>query len=250
MWQSSRARPDSRRRTGRGRNRVVASVTVGEAALPLKLRQSRRARHLSLRLDPADDAVELILPRGVALAEGLRFAEEKSGWLLTRIALRPPRVPFQPGAVIPYRGSDHVVEHRPDARRGVWREEGRIVVSGELVFLARRLGDWLKREAERLLSERAREKATALARPLGRIAVRDTTSRWGSCAAGGAINFSWRLVLAPDSVLDYVVAHEVAHLVHPNHGRRFWRLVEQLTPEVEASCDWLRRHGERLLRYG
>ncbi len=85
--------------------RVVASVTVGGRAIPLKMRQSRRARHLSLRIDPAEDAVELVLPRGVALSEGLRFAEEKSGWILTRLALRPPAVPFAPGAVIPYRGS-------------------------------------------------------------------------------------------------------------------------------------------------
>jgi len=232
------------------RNRVVASITVGEAEVPLKLRQSRRARHLSLRLDPADDAVELTLPRGVALAEGLRFAEEKSGWLLTRLALLPPRVGFAPGAVIPYRGVEHVIEHRPAARRGVWREAGLIAVSGELAYLPRRLRDWLKREALRLLRERTEAKATALGRALGRVAVRDTTSRWGSCAAGGAIHFSWRLVLAPDWVLDYVVAHEVAHLVHAHHGPRFWRLVATLTPEVEASCAWLRRHGERLLRYG
>ena len=230
--------------------RVVASVTVAGRAIPLKMRQSRRARHLSLRIDPAEDAVELILPRGVALAEGLRFAEEKSGWILTRLALRPPAVPFAPGAVIPYRGSAHVVEHRPEARRGVWREEGRICVSGELAFLSRRLCDWLKREALALLSARAHAKAALVQRPLRRIAIRDTKSRWGSCAQGGAIHFSWRLVLAPDPVLDYVVAHEVAHLVHPHHGPRFWRLVEKLTPEVEASCAWLRRHGDRLLRYG
>ncbi len=249
MWQGARQRRSYEAAQPRC-SRVVASVTVGEQAVPLKLRQSRRARHLALRIDPAEDAVELVLPRGVALSEGLRFAEEKSGWLLARLALRPPRVPFAPGAVIPYRGEAHVVEHRPEARRGVWREEGRIAVSGELAFLPRRLGDWLKREAQHLLCARARDKAVALGRPLGRVAVRDTTSRWGSCAAGGAINFSWRLVLAPDSVLDYVVAHEVAHLVHHHHGQRFWRLVAILTPEVEASCDWLRRHGDRLLRYG
>ncbi len=231
-------------------SRVVASVTVDGRAVPLKMRKSSRARRLSLRLDPSEDAVELVLPRGVGLSEGLRFAEEKSGWILTRLALRPPRVPFRPGAAIPYLGVEHVIEHRPEVPGGVWREEGRIVVSGAAEFLPRRLRDWLKREALRHLTARAQAKAALVGQRVARIGIRDTTSRWGSCAAGGSINLSWRLILAPEPVLDYVVAHEVAHLVHHHHGERFWRLVEKLTPELRASCDWLSRHGDRLLRYG
>ena len=248
MWWSDPQPKPPRRKPSPAR--VVASVTVAGRAIPLKMRQSRRARHLSLRLDPAEDAVELVLPRGVALSEGLRFAEAKSGWIMTRLALRPPPVPFAPGAMIPYRGIEHVVEHRPAARGGVWCEEGRLCVSGDAAFLARRLRDWLRREALRHLDARARAKAAIVERSVLRVAVRDTRSRWGSCAHGGTINFSWRLIFAPDPVLDYVVAHEVAHLVHAHHGPRFWRLVEKLTPEVQASRDWLRRHGERLMRYG
>jgi predicted metal-dependent hydrolase len=230
--------------------RVVGSVTVGERAVPLLMRQSRRARQLSLRIDPSEDAVQLVLPRGVSLREGLRFAEEKSGWLLTQLARRPPRVPFAPGAAIPYLGTEHIVEHLPEARGGVWREAGRICVTGHLEFMPRRLRDWLRREAQELLSERAHLKATLVERPIKRLSLRDTTSRWGSCAHDGSLSFSWRLVLAPEPVLDYVVAHEVAHLVHHNHGPRFWHLVARLTPEMEASRSWLRRHGDRLLRYG
>lgn len=240
----------ARKRQATSAPRVVGSVTVGEQAIPLLMRQSRRARCLSVRIGPAEDAVELVLPRGVSLREGLRFVEEKSGWILTNLALRPPRIPFASGAVIPYLGRDHAIEHHPEARGGVWREEGRICVSGHADFLPRRVRDWLKREALKVLTERAQAKAALMGRPIKRISLRDPTSRWGSCAADGSINFSWRLLLAPESVLDYVVAHEVAHLVHHNHGRRFWRLVAMLTIEVEEPREWLRRHGERLLRYG
>ncbi len=237
-------------RMAKAQRRAVASVTVEGRSIPLTTRTSRRARSLTLRIDPAEDAVELILPRGVSLREGLRFAEEKSGWILTRLAARAPRVPFVEGAAIPYLGEDHVIRHRPEARGGVWRADGAIHVSGGAEFLARRLADWLKREALRLIDGRCRAMAAAIERPIKRIRLRDTRSRWGSCSPEGALNFSWRLVLAPEWVLDYVVAHEVAHLVHGNHGERFWRLVAKLTPRVAEARAWLRRNGDRLLRYG
>ncbi len=243
-------RQTERARQARALPRTVASVALAGRAVPLSVRRSRRARHLSLRLDPDGDAVELILPRGVPLEEGMRFVEEKSGWILTRLATRPPRVPFAPGAAIPYLGVDHVICHRPEARGGVWREGNTLAVSGRAEFLARRLRDWLKREALRLLDERARAHAARVGRSVARVGMRDPKTRWGSCSPNGALTFSWRLVLAPEWVLDYVVAHEVAHLVHAHHGPRFWRLVDRLTPEVEAARAWLRRHGDRLLRYG
>lgn len=244
-----------RRQTGRARQattvpRIVGSVGIDGHAVPLAMRQSRRARHLSLRLDPARDAVELVLPRGVSLHEGMRFVAEKSGWILARLASRPPRVAFAPGAVIPYLGIDHVISRRPGARGGAWREGNTLAVSGKAEFLPRRLRDWLKREALRILAERARAQAMLIGRSVARVRLRDPKTRWGSCAPGGALTFSWRLVLAPEWVLDYVVAHEVAHLVHAHHGPRFWRLVGRLSPEVEAARDWLRRNGDRLLRYG
>lgn len=230
--------------------RVVGSVSVGERAVPLLMRRSRRARALTLNIDPVEDAVELVLPRGVSLDEGLRFAQSKSGWLLTRLALRPPRVPFASGQMIPFLGSDHVIEHRPESRGGVWREDGCICVTGHEEFLARRVRDWLKGQAQQILAARSHAKAAVIDRQIARVSLRDPKTRWGSCGPNGVISYSWRLVLTPESVLDYVVAHEVAHLVHNNHGIRFWRLVDKLTPQAEPSRDWLRRHGERLLRYG
>jgi len=230
--------------------REVGSLAVSGQALPLRMRKSRRARYLSLRLDPVEDAVELVLPWGVSLREGLRFAASKSAWLRSQLDGRPPRVPFAPGARIPYLGVEHEIVHAPRARATVLCEPGRLLVGGGAEFVPRRVRDWLKREAARVLAERALAAAARVGRRVRRVRLRDPKSRWGSCAPDGGLSFSWRLVLAPDFVLDYVVAHEVAHLVHANHGKRFWRLLAELVADVESPRAWLRRNGAGLLRYG
>jgi predicted metal-dependent hydrolase len=161
-----------------------------------------------------------------------------------------PRVAFVPGASVPFLGSPHRIVHQPVARRGVWREAAAIHVSGHAEHLPRRVLDFLKSEARNEISLRAHDKAYILDRAIARITLRDTRSRWGSCAADGSLNFSWRLILAPEEVLDYVVAHEVAHLVHHDHGPRFWALVAELTPSVAAPRRWLRAKGAELLQYG
>lgn len=213
-------------------------------------RRSRRGRRLTLSLDPASGALRLSLPAGVSLAEGLRFVGEKRRWVLAHLAELPPPVPFAAGARLPLLGAEHVIVHAPEARRGVWRTTGEIRVSGQAEHLGRRVQDYLKREARREIAPRAHAKAARLERSIARLSLRDTRSRWGSCTADGALSFSWRLILAPEPVLDYVVAHEVAHLVHLDHGRRFWALVGALTAEVAGPCGWLKAHGAGLHRYG
>jgi predicted metal-dependent hydrolase len=218
--------------------------------LPLRVRRNPRARRMTLSLDAASGIFRLSLPRTAALSEGLDFADGQRRWMLARLDGLAPRVPFAPGVSIPYLGVPHGIVHEPAARRGVWREDGTIRVSGSAAHLPRRVGDFLKREARREISARAHDKAGRLGRPIARLALRDTRSRWGSCAADGGLNFSWRLILAPPEVLDYVVAHEVAHLEHHDHGPRFWRLVAELTPAVAGPKRWLREKGGELLRYG
>ena len=127
---------------------------------------------------------------------------------------------------------------------------GRLIVSGERGFFARRVRDWLKREARRRIAGLAHAKAARIGRTVARVSVRDQQSRWGSCSAMGNLNFSWRLILAPAGVLDYVVAHEVAHLEEPNHSARFWQLVDTLTNHAAFGRSWLRSHGPGLHAYG
>ncbi len=125
-----------------------------------------------------------------------------------------------------------------------------LVVGGEAESISRRIEAWLRGEARRVLTERAGAQAERLGRSPGRISIRDTRSRWGSCSSAGMLSFSWRLILAPPEVLDYVVAHEMAHLAQRGHGAEFWRIVARLTAHMDAGRAWLRLKGRDLFRYG
>ena len=213
-------------------------------------RRNRRSRHMILSLDAAEGVFRLTLPQGVTVEEGLEFAAQKRRWILARLDELPPRVPFAPGAIVPFLGEPHLIVHEPLARRGVWRENGTIHACGLAEHVARRVRDHLKREARAILLTRALDKARHIDRPVAHVGLRDPRTRWGSCSSDGTISLSWRLILAPEDVLDYVVAHEVAHLVHQDHSRAFWRLVGELTPSVAGPQRWLKSHGPELHRYG
>jgi predicted metal-dependent hydrolase len=214
----------------------------------MALRPSRRAKRIILRIDPLG-AVTLVVPRRTSRDEAVAFARSKAEWLNDRLAALPAPVPFADGSELPLLGRAHRIRHAPGTH-GVRIGRGEIVVAGEETHLQRRIADFLRREARRECAERARRFARRLGLSVARVSIRDPKSRWGSCSHKGHLSFSWRLILAPEWVLDYVIAHEVAHLVEMNHGPRFWRLVEKLYPDSVRPREWLRRHGTRLHRYG
>jgi predicted metal-dependent hydrolase len=218
--------------------------------VPLTVRRHPRARRLILRLAAEGDGAVVTIPERASFDEGVTLARNHVGWIVRRLAAIPPRVAFEDGAVLPFLGHDHRLRHHARTFPAVRREGGEIIVSGRAEDLARRVADWLRRQARIEIGARVGDKAATLGRAPGRITVRDTRSRWGSCSAAGNLSFSWRLVMAPAGVLDYVVAHEVAHLAHRDHGPRFWRTVAALTEDVDGSRAWLRRHGRSLHRYG
>lgn len=233
-----------------GSRPIPRILRLRDREIPLKVARHAQARHISLRIDGAAGAVRMILPRRAALREGLEFAAQKTDWLLDQLDAMPARIPFLDGSVIPVLGQDHVIRHDPAGRRGVWRADGVISASGHLEHLPRRVADFLKTEARRELTARARIKATQIKRTVRRVSVRETRTRWGSCSSDGNLSFCWRLILTPEHVLDYVVAHEVAHLMHMNHGARFWATTTRLTANATDARVWLRQHGDRVLRYG
>lgn len=210
--------------------------------IPLRIRKNKRARRLILRADPATGGAVVTCPTWVGEAEARAFAAKQEDWVRAQLAEGPRPLPFADGAEIPFLGRPHVIRHRPEARGGVWVDGDEIHVSGQAEHLRRRLTDWLKREARRRIVAVVTRAAGELDVSFGRITLRDTTSRWGSCAVNGNLSFSWRLVLAPEWVIDYVACHEVAHLLEHNHGPRFWALVDRLVPDVERCRVWL--HGE------
>jgi predicted metal-dependent hydrolase len=221
----------------------------------VRLRRHRQARRYTLRIDAALREVVLTMPPRGNLQEARDFAQKHGGWIAARLQRMPEAAPFAHGIEVPVRGITHRIAHRRGQRGTVWTEtddNGRrlLCVAGEQPRVDRRIGDFLKREAKRDLEAASRRYAERLGVRLKRISVRDQSSRWGSCSTTGVLSFSWRLILAPPYVLDYLAAHEVAHLVELNHSRRFWRLVRRLDPDFERAKRWLDVHGTDLHRYG
>ncbi len=221
----------------------------------VRLRRHRQARRYTLRIQAATRDVVLTMPPRGTLREACEFAQKHGGWIATRLCRLPEAAPFVPGAIVPLRGVPHRVVNRRDARGTVWTEtsaagERLLCVAGEAPHIERRIRDFLYREARRDLESAARAYADQLGLTLRRLSIRDQTSRWGSCSTTGALSFSWRLILAPRHVLDYLAAHEVAHLVEMNHSPRFWRLLRRICPDMQRAKLWLDLNGADLHRYG
>ena len=226
--------------------------TLGaEFGVPVAIRVNPRARRMSLRVDPATRSVELVLPRGTATEQGMRFVDAHRGWIAARLGALPAPIRFEDGAIVPVLGVPHRIRHHQDrAGPPVAIGNGEIRVRGDPAFLGRRVRDHLVLLARQEFGRRARALAARIGRTVARVTVRDTKSRWGSCSSSANLSFSWRLVFAPEAVVDYVVAHEVAHLAEMNHGPRFWRLVADLVGDHAGPRGWLKRHRNRLLSYG
>jgi hypothetical protein len=233
--------------------RIDTEIDLGDRTALLTARINRRAKRLIVKVDPVAGRVLVTAPSKRALPEALRFARERIPWIRARMDEGLPAQPFQAGGVCPYRGIFHRVinEGAPRAPvRIVSGEPPQIVVGGESAHLNRRLCDWLKREAKRELCARSEEYSAILGKTPSRIQIRDTRSRWGSCTSDRVLSFSWRLVLAPPWILDYVAAHECAHLIHLDHSPEYWRVLARLGAPVEEARDWLERHGPALHAWG
>ncbi|HEY4775574.1 MAG TPA: SprT family zinc-dependent metalloprotease [Xanthobacteraceae bacterium] len=230
-------------------------VAFDQAVYPVRLRRHTRARRYTLRIHAATREIVLTMPARGSLREAMAFAERHGGWIAARLGRLPEPAPFVDGTHVPWRGLPHRITHRPGLRGTVWREtaadgQSLLCVAGEAPHLARRVVDYFKREAQRELETASYFHARALGVTVRSVSVRNQTSRWGSCSTTGALSFSWRLILAPPPVLDYLAAHEVAHLVEMNHSQRFWRILRQLCPDLDRAKAWLDAHGGELHRYG
>ncbi len=260
-------------------------LTLVGVDCPVELRRSRRARRFSLKVSHTERAAILTLPHEMRIEEAGDFLARHMDWLKRQIDRLPEPVPFDDGAVVPLRGTLHKICFIGAVRyQGVvWVEEAdaltpveqwnartpckiqqtqkdwtsnntralpRICVSGGDKHAARRLADWLRAQAKADLACRTDFHAANLGCEPKRISVRDQSTRWGSCSSTGTISYSWRLIFAPQFVLDYVAAHEVAHLKEMNHGPRFWRLVRDTMPDMHKARTWLKHNGAELHRFG
>jgi len=219
------------------------------------VRRHRQARRYTLRIHSVTREVVLTMPPRGSLKQASEFAQKHGAWIAARLERLPKAAPFTDGAVLPLRGVDARIVHRRGQRGTVWLETGSdgehlLCVAGAEPHIPRRVRDYLKREAKSDLDAASKRAADALGVDIKRVSIRDQSSRWGSCSTTGVLSYSWRLILAPPFVLDYLAAHEVAHMIEMNHSRRFWKLVERICPHLMRAKTWLDAHGTELHRYG
>ena len=230
-------------------------VVFEKAIYPVRMRRHRQARRYTLRIQSATREVILTMPPRGSLKEAKEFAQQHGGWIAARLHRLPAAKPFHDGNAVPLRGVEHRIVHRRGVRGTAWTEktdagERLICVAGDAAHINRRVSDFLHREAQRDLQAASERAAERLGVTIKRISVRDQASRWGSCSTTGVLSYSWRLILAPPYVLNYLAIHEVCHLVEMNHSPRFWRLVDKLCPDTERAKRWLDANGNDLHRYG
>ena len=240
----------SLQRTAGPRPLEPSRIAIGEEVLDVVFRRHAQARRLVLRLNATCTGVLVTVPHGVSRVKALEFTARSRGWIEERVRCRGGLIHLAPGQVLPLRGISHEIRH-VDSRRGVVRADpvrAVIEVPGEAAHVRRRLLDFLKAAAREELTRASERYAARMGVSYRRITIRDQRSRWGSCSAKGDLSYSWRLILAPDYVLDYVAAHEVAHLRHLDHSPRFWRLVLTHCQGAARAKNWLRARGQEVHR--
>lgn len=227
------------------------TVEVGGRHVPITIKENQRATRITLRIEPGGKALKLTIPYGLHHAQVDMFLDRHQGWLETKFAKFSAPTGMSDGASISIRGTLHTIRHT-GSMRGVTQiardEDGQPVlkVSGLPEHTGRRIATFLKKEARADLERLVAIHAKTVGRTVRSISMKDTRSRWGSCSHEGNLSFSWRIVMAPESVIDYLAAHEVAHLKEMNHGPKFWALCQKLCPEMDKAKAWLKQNGSQL----
>jgi len=219
----------------------------GDPPITITLRPLSRARRISLRVSRSDGAVTVSHPSWTSADEALAFARSKSDWIRRTLETAASPAVLRFGACVPVAGTMRRIEPAPG--RVPVLTDTTVALPGAEADIARRLAQLLRLRARDALAAACDARAAAVGRRYTALVLRDTRSRWGSCSAEGRLMFSWRLAMAPPAVLDYVAAHEVAHLVRMDHSAAFWRVVADLCPAYAIHRAWLRRDGSALMAF-
>ena len=215
----------------------------------IKVVKSKTARKLTLRIDSKAHLPVLTIPKYCSSKQAVEFALSHKDWIERNLAKIPSPKRFADKERFSFFGSEIEICHDSSLKSGSFLQDNILHVSGSEEFCHRRVSDFIKRETQKKLLELSRQKASALERKVNTVYVKDTKSRWGSCSTNGNLSYSWRLALAPEFVIDYLISHEVSHLKHPDHSRNFWNCVKALCPECAKGKAWLKTHGKELYAY-
>ena len=223
---------------------------ISEAVgMDIKVVPSRMGHKLSLHIDSKERRPVLSVPRFCSRKQAISFVNEHMDWIINSLGRLPALQYFTDGLVISLFGEDITIKHCPNERGGAWRDGDFLCVSGDVAFLHRRVKDYIKAESAKVFYEHSLRLSKKLGCPLKGVSIKDTKSRWGSCSTLNHINYSWRIALAPSATIDYLMAHEVAHLKHPDHSESFWCCVAELEPNWQEGHDWLKKHGKKLYAF-
>jgi hypothetical protein len=218
--------------------------------LPVTVVENARATRLTLRIVPGGKSLRVTIPPYVSDSQVDHFIARNRNWVAVRLERLPEPVVAKPGATIPYLGVDHKIVHsrrlRGIVETGQFAGKPSLIVPGEPEGVGRKVASFLRRQARKELDAAVSRHCLALGVRAKTIRITDTTTRWGSCSTTRTLSFSWRIVMAPPEVLDYLAAHEVAHLREMNHSPKFWALVRKLCPQMDKHKAWLKRNGARL----
>lgn len=217
------------------------------------VKRSKRARRVALRLDPVERVIHLVVPEKMALRKAYGFAQNHEDWVRKTLDGLAPTIAFSHGTVLPVFGDALTLDIRCDPalkRATIKKSEDALLVRTYQDDPSNRIMAYLKKLSRDGLADMASDKVERIGKKISSVTVRDTKSRWGSCAQDGSLSFSWRLIFAPYAAIDYVVAHEVAHLVHMDHSRAFWTLCRDLSDDFMEGKYWMQNHGNELMRYG
>ena len=231
----------------------VFLVAKSGAPVPVRLHVDKRARRVSVRIDAHAREAVATSPSPKLALDAISFASERVEWIAERLGALPRPVLFRPGAYIPLRGVIHRLRHVETGRTVRLDKTGPVpilLIPGPREAFADKTRGFFRAAARADFQERVAIHSQTLKVKPKSISIKDTKSRWGSCSSEGRLNFSWRLVCAPPFALDYVAAHEVAHLKEMNHSARFWRQVARALPEWEKARQWLQERGSALHSIG
>ena len=220
-------------------------VMLGD--FPVEIKRHIRSKRMKLRYDAANDCAIITMPPRAKDKDAFKFAKEHLPWLEKQRMMAPEVRYLAPDQVIPYLGVERTIIHDPDKSARVLITEDEIIVGGRTEGFSVRLENHLKKEARKIIEPIAYDMADIINKKFKRIHIRDTKSRWGRCSSSGTISFSWRLIMTPPEILEYVVAHEIAHLKEMNHSAAFWRVVDELVYDAKISRKWLKNEGQDLM---
>lgn len=220
--------------------------------VPLIWKRSTRAKRITLRIEPIRGEVIITVPERISQNKAMAFVHQQSEWITSALAALPEKQKLADGSQVMIEGQNIPILHDPAAQRGCWLDADGLHVSGDASHTQRRVRDFLHAMAKERLTQTLQIHSIIMDLHPTRLDLRDVRTRWGSCTKQGRIMLSWRLLMAPTEIRDYVVIHELAHLKHFNHGPDFWNLVDHFIPKGRtgrlAAERWLRENSTTLLR--